>query len=199
MRIAFFTETYYPTPDGVSHYLHEVKRGLEARGHEVFVFTLTGQLERNVVRPLSVPMFWYRQYRWPVNFFPFILYKKMKDVNPPDVIHIHDPFYMGGTLGYRLARELRRPIVATFHTDFSKMMDAVSLPMKETLFRISWRYNMYLYRRCDAVLAPSPKAAELLRSNGAGNVRVLPLFTDLSRFTWCRRESVRPFWLISGG
>ncbi|AKA49636.1 hypothetical protein IX51_11570 [uncultured archaeon] len=182
MNIGFFTETYYPTPDGVSHYLRDIKKELEAMGHEVFVFTLAGDTtEKNVFKPYTIPLFLYMQYRVPVSVFPFNLYRKMLKTKL-DVVNIHSSFFMG-TLGYRIARAKNIPIIATFHTDFSKMKESINMPMKDTFFWISWRYNLFLYRRCDAVLCPSSSTADAMRKNGMHRVEELTLFVDTEKFS----------------
>ena len=190
MKIGFFTTTYYPTPDGVSHYLRDVKHEMEEMGHEVHVFSFNGDRnEKNVHIPVTVPFPVYPQYNMPVNPFPMYLYKMASKVDF-DVIHIHDPFM--GSIGYRLARAKKIPVFATFHTDFVNMKESLKMPMKETLFRISWRYNSYLYRRCDLVLAPSFKTLEYLQETGIRNSRELPLFVDTWKFNTCKR-TMDPF------
>lgn len=187
MKIGFFTATYYPTPDGVSHYLRDVKHELEEMGHEVHVFSFNGdRTERNVHIPMSVPFPAYPQYNMPVNPFPMYLYKIASRVDF-DVIHIHDPFM--GSIGYRLARAKHIPVFATFHTDFVRMKESLKMPLKDTLFRISWRYNSYLYKRCNLVLAPSSKTLGDLQEGGIRNSRELPLFVDTWKFNTCKRSN----------
>lgn len=181
MNIGFFTETYYPTPDGVSHYLRDIKKELEAMGHSVYVFTLTGDsTEKNVFKPRTVPLFLYKQYSVPVGIFPFNLYRRMLKTDM-DVVNIHSSFFMG-TLGYRVARAKHIPIIATFHTDFSRMKESIRMPMKDTFFWISWRYNMFLYRRCNTILCPSSPTADIMRKNGMKKVQELTLFVDNEKF-----------------
>lgn len=181
MNIGFFTETYYPTPDGVSHYLKDVKHQLEKMGHYVVVFTLSGDAEeKNVYKPITVPLFLYKQYRVPVGIFPFNLYRKMMK-EKLDIVNIHSSFFMG-TLGYRIARAKNIPIIATFHTDFSRMKESISMPMKDIFFWISWRYNLFLYRRCNTIICPSDQTAEMMRSNGMNSVRELTLFVDTEKY-----------------
>lgn len=183
MKIGFFTTTYYPTPDGVSHYLRDVKQELERRGHEVHVFSFNGdRKEKNVHIPATVPFPMYPQYRMPINPFPMYMYRIAGQVGF-DVIHIHDPFM--GSIGYRLARSAHIPVVATFHTDFVRMKESLKMPLKDTLFRISWRYNSYLYRKCSLVLAPSAKTTEYLNSTGIMNTEELPLFVDTWKYRSC--------------
>jgi|GEM_PF-904566 glycosyltransferase involved in cell wall biosynthesis len=181
MRIGYFTETYYPTPDGVSHYLRDIKVVLESMGHEVFIFSLTGdRKEKNVFIPMTVPLVMYPQYKVPVNFLPFRLFRMIKKLNL-DIIHIQDSFFMG-SIGYRASVNFKKPIVATFHTDFSKMKNTIRFPFSSSAFNLSWRYNLYLYRRCRIVLCPSRSAYTTLKNGGINAVRELPLFVDTHRF-----------------
>ena len=95
MRIGYFTETYYPTPDGVSHYLRDIKKELESMGHDVFIFSLTGdKTEKNVFIPMTVPLVMYPQYKVPVNFIPFRLFRLIKKLKL-DMVHIQDSFFYG--------------------------------------------------------------------------------------------------------
>lgn len=186
MKIGFFTTTYYPTPDGVSHYLRDVKHELEKRGHEVHVFSFNGDRhEKNVHIPTTIPFPVYPQYRMPLNPFPMYMYKIAKRIGF-DVIHIHDPFM--GSIGYRLAKAMGIPVVATFHTDFVRMKESLKMPFKEILFSLSWRYNSYLYRKCNLVLAPSLKTMEYLREMGIRNTEELPLFVDTWKYKSCEKH-----------
>ncbi len=190
MKIGLFTTTYYPTPDGVSHYLRDIKLELERRGHEVHVFSFNGDREeKNVHIPLTVPFPMYPQYSMPINPFPMYLYRIARKINF-DIIHIHDPFM--GSIGYRLSKSMNVPVVATFHTDFVKMKESLKMPCKDFLFDLSWRYNSYLFRKCSAVLAPSLKTTQYLKSNGIGNAEELPLFVDTWKFS-SGEKSMDPF------
>ncbi|MCL4419845.1 glycosyltransferase [Patescibacteria group bacterium] len=181
MRIGYFTETYYPTPDGVSHYLRDIKKELESMGHDVFIFSLTGdKTEKNVFIPMTVPLVMYPQYKVPVNFIPFRLFRLIKKLKL-DIVHIQDSFFMG-SLGYRASVNLKIPIVATFHTDFSKMKNTIRFPLSNLAFNLSWRYNLYLYRKCGIVLCPSRSAYTTIGNGGIKNVKELPLFVDTDRF-----------------
>lgn len=190
MKIGFFTTTYYPTPDGVSHYLRDVKHELERKGHEVHVFSFNGdRKEKNIHIPATIPFPMYPQYHMPINPFPMYLYKIARKIDF-DVIHIHDPFM--GSIGYRLSKSLNVPVVATFHTDFVRMKESLRMPFKNFLFQLSWRYNSYLYRKCKVVLAPSLKTVEYLHSSGINNTEELPLFVDTWKYASPEKEPV-PF------
>ncbi len=186
MRIGFFTATYYPTPDGVSHYLRDVKGELERRGHEVHIFSFNGdRSERNVHVLRSVPFPAYPQYSMPVNPVPFGLYRKAVKLRL-DIIHIHDPFM--GSLGYRVSRVTGSPVVATYHTDFVNMRESIRLPFRDTLLSATWRYSLFLYRKCDEVFAPSLKSMRQLVNDGVLHARELPLFVDTDKFQPVKRK-----------
>ncbi|WP_297215332.1 glycosyltransferase [Thermoplasma sp.] len=182
MRILYFTDTYYPTPDGVSVYLKEVKNRLQSEGHEVMIFSLTGDTrEHNVYVPrLTVPFLPYPQYRMPFFFLPFSVFRRAIEFDP-DIIHLHNAFYMS-SIGYLVARRLGIPPVATFHTDISKMKDSIRMPFQDFAFSLGERYSMYLYRKCRVVMAPSKVVEEYLRKKGVNNVITLPLFVDTDKY-----------------
>ncbi|MCD6461148.1 MAG: glycosyltransferase [Thermoplasmata archaeon] len=173
MRIGMFTLTYPPTPDGVAYYVWEVKRALEALGHEVVVFTNTlsasqpSSDEGDMVRFRSLPFPPYPNYRVP--FFPFkkgVRIARRKDL---DIVHVHTPF-MYGTMGYFVHRELGLPLVSTFHTNFTEMRGTVGGRfLNSFMIDLGWFYSLMLYRKSDAVLAPTEKMATLLRSEGVGD------------------------------
>ena len=180
MRIAFFTETYYPTPDGVSHYLRDIRHALSGKGHDVRVYTLTGSGDQdvNVVSGFQFPF--YRQYRIPRNPIPVGLLRRAMKFKP-DIIHIHSPFFMG-SVGLLASRKLNVPIVASFHTDFSSMEESVRMPFKKFFFNLSFKYSKYLYSQCNEILCPSNHAANIAKSHGMVGAREVPLFVDTDRF-----------------
>ena len=181
MKIGYFSSTYFPTPDGVSHYLRDVKSELENMGHEVHIFSFNGdRKEKNVHVTRSFPLPMYTQYSVPFFPIPVALYRKALEERF-DVIHIHDPFI--GTLGYRVAKNQNIPIFSTFHTDFVRMQESINLPMKSRLFSFTWRYNLYLYRKCIKVFVPSGKSKRYLEEFGIHNTVELPLFVDTEKFS----------------
>ncbi|KAA8922983.1 glycosyltransferase [Thermoplasma sp.] len=184
MKIIYFTDTYYPTPDGVSVYLKEVKQKLEYEGHEVMVFSITGDpTEHNVYVPrFTAPFLPYPQYRVPVSFIPFSIFRRALEFGP-DIVHLHNAFYMS-SIGYLVARRLGIPPVATFHTDVSRMRESIRMPLKDFAFDLGERYSLFLYRKCRMVMAPSDTVEEYLRSKGVKNVVTLPLFVDTEKYTY---------------
>jgi len=187
MRIAIFSETYLPTPDGVAHFLSSFTKELAKMGHEPHVFTtgrLTGEdadKEGYVHRFKSIKFPLYQQYRIsPEPFIGALRTVKKLDV---DVIHIHTPFFIG-TAGFICSRVLEIPIVGTFHTNFLDMAESISTSMVFRGFvHFAWKYSRGLYRRCDFLTTSSGITAETLQRRLRREVLVIPHGIDVDKFS----------------
>lgn len=169
MKVAIFTETYIPTPDGVARQVHLLARELRALGHDALVFTYGGGKRWHYLedvegvpthRFFSVKFPWYPQYRMgrvPVRFINHV-------VRDADVVHLHTPFFMG-TGGFIASKRHDIPSVSTLHTYFIEMKESLNTVMANTLFlRWAWRYNLGLYRRCDIATTPSKRISDIMKS-----------------------------------
>ncbi|MFB6200292.1 MAG: glycosyltransferase, partial [Candidatus Nanohaloarchaea archaeon] len=110
MRIGFFSDSYFPSLDGVTYTLKSWRERLEERGHEVFIF-YPGSPDykpgENEIPLPSVPNPFYRGYRIPLPW--------KVDVPELDVVHCHTPFTLG-RLGARVANKQSIPKIYTHHT-----------------------------------------------------------------------------------
>ncbi len=188
MRLAYFSDSFLPTHDGVSHFLLYLGRELTRQGHEVTLFTPrsgTGKEEGSygfpVVRLPSIPLPYYPQYRWAV--LPGLaLAGRAKDF---DLVHVHTPGPVG-TTGLFAGRHWGVPVVGTFHTNLKDMQQ--SLPetwATRAFFRFAWRWNAGLYARCDQVTVPQEEGGRLLEgvfTHRRAPVEVIPHGVDTSRF-----------------
>ena len=115
MKIGLFTDTYYPQINGVATSVLMLKRNLEMRGHQVYVFTTTDPKadseEINVYRVPSIPFISARRVGM---FYNPRLSKIIKGLGL-DVIHTHTEFSLG-IFGRSMARELNIPFLHTYHT-----------------------------------------------------------------------------------
>ena len=50
MKIAIFTETYFPFISGVVTHIETLKKGLEAQGHKVLIVTLDPKTKEHYVK-----------------------------------------------------------------------------------------------------------------------------------------------------
>jgi glycosyltransferase involved in cell wall biosynthesis len=203
MEIAFFSDSYLPTRDGVAIEVHALARELHRRGHGVTVFaphSLVGAPTREdlidgipVVRCRSVPVPLYAQYRWAL--FPFTKVAGRAFGSSVDVVHAHTPGFLG-TAAFFAARRYHLPLVGTFHTDVYAARENFGRwnPVRLFLWAAA-RYSMGIYWRCDAATAPSEPARSRLLGLATRPFRrpieVIPNGIELDRF---HRDIRVPDW-----
>jgi len=110
MKIGFFTDSYFPTIDGVTYTLRLWRNRLEQAGHEVWIIYPDGDY-RPAAREIpvrSVPNPFYPGYRLG-------LAKRTSAFPEFDIVHSHGPA-MGALFGLYYARKHDVPSVYTHHT-----------------------------------------------------------------------------------
>lgn len=117
MNIGFFTDTYYPDINGVVSSILMLQGLLKARGHTVYIFAPSkhqpaGQ-DDQLVMMRSIPLFFMPAYRLS-GVYSVRKVRRIKEMKL-DVIHTHSEFSLG-VFAKLVARELRIPMVHTYHT-----------------------------------------------------------------------------------
>lgn len=155
MRIALFSEVYWPMVSGVGVTLVRLADALEARGHAVRVYSATYPLPHGgpdrpeVHRSPSVPFFLYPDVQWA---FP-----RMRDVVEdlsqfrPDVVHVATEFSLG-IAGVKAARQLGLPLIASAHTNYDRYAARYGVTWA---LRAGWHYLRWFYGQAHRVLCPS--------------------------------------------
>ncbi len=192
MRIALFTNNYLPFCGGVTISVETLRRGLDARGHETWVFAprfadAAADGER-VIRYPSIPAATYPQFPLAVPYAPRIsaLVGRLRF----DVFHAHHPFLLGPAAG-RFARAAARPLVFTYHTRYEKYAHYV--PLRRALVEAAAvRMSTRFAARAAAVIAPSAVVRNELRARGvAAPITVIPTGLDLDVFRPGERAQAR--------
>jgi glycosyltransferase involved in cell wall biosynthesis len=183
MRVALFTNNYEPFCGGVTISVETLRRGLEVRGHEPWVFAPrfpgTRDGRPRVVRYPSIPAATYPEFPLAVPFSPAIA-GRVRALGV-DVFHAHHPFLLGPAAA-RLARRLGRPLVFTYHTRYEKYAHYVPFS-RAVVERAAIALSARFAARADAVIAPSAVVRdELVRRGVRGPVAVVPTGVDLERF-----------------
>lgn len=166
MRIAIFSEVYWPMVSGVGVTLDRLVEALHARGHEVRVYSASyalpaGARERpEVHRSPSVPLFLYPDVQWA---FP----RQQEIVADlagfrPDVVHVATEFAMG-LAGLKAANQLGIPLIASAHTDYVKYAARYGV---RWVLGMGWIYLRWFYGHAHKVLVPSRLYEETLRRRG---------------------------------
>lgn len=176
MRIAFFTENYFPMVSGVSTSIKLFKEELEAGGHEVLVFAPSyGKSsdfkdEAGVIRLPALPI---RIHQTPI-VFPGSSWKQfMVPHLKLDIIHVHHPFFLGRTALF-WARLLKIPIVYTFHTLYEAYVHYTPFKRDIAVAFIK-RYVRKFANQVDLVISPSFSIKGYLERRGIKSpIAVIP-------------------------
>lgn len=132
MKIAVFTDTFYPKIDGIVSSIMNSTKELANKGHKIIIFAPkykdkgTIKLHSNikVYRSFSFPVLSYKEAKFSVpNIIKII--KKIKKFDP-DIIHLHTPGTMG-LLGIFCSKVYDIPSIGTYHTILAEQMTYLSL------------------------------------------------------------------------
>ena len=191
LKIAFYTDTYKPSVDGVVTSIINFKKELERRGHKVYIFTSGDPNSRfitkekdNVYVVRGIKFKNYPQYTLAA--FPFLTHFDVNRLGI-DIIHAQTPFMMGFS-SMIIARTNRIPLVGTFHTFFTeksviKEYASKNKYMQKVFTKYAWPYARFFYNRCNGVIAPSESVKNVLQKHGIKNITVVPNSVDLKRFS----------------
>jgi 1,2-diacylglycerol 3-alpha-glucosyltransferase len=190
MRIAIFTDTTYPQPNGVAVHIDSIYRKLAKRGHTIGIFCppINGQKPETRLRYYPLPSFsistafFKHQVSIAIPLHPAI--KKALLKFDPDVVHIHTP-YFAGLSGRYFSQKAHIPTVETFH---GYIMD----PGYQRVFGIThgqkligkviWRFLVWGLNKTNLVIAPSTLVKNDLLAHGVmKDVAIIHSGLDLDR------------------
>jgi glycosyltransferase involved in cell wall biosynthesis len=185
MRIAFVTETWKPSINGVVTRLSASIDELVTAGHEILVIApslgagdaaASRQPGVTVRRVPSFRVSWVyggQPWGWPL---PRV--RRMLADFSPDLVHVAGPFVLGlaGVLG---ARSLKLPLVVSFHTDIAAYSASYHLGWSRPII---WRILRGLHNAGQLNLVTSEHSARLLADHGITNVALWRRGVDLDRF-----------------
>ncbi|MFC1559705.1 glycosyltransferase family 4 protein [Candidatus Margulisiibacteriota bacterium] len=196
MKIAFFSESYKPYLSGVTNSVETLANELESLGHEVYIFApdYPGAERSDKI------------YRFPSIKAPYPGYRlaipkprdtlKMLKEKKIELIHSHSPYQLG-LMSMWCAKKLRIPFVFTMHTLFDKYMHYVPILPQELKEKFISGYLKGFANRCDAVIVPTHKAMENLRSKGTvREIEVIPTGVNLNLFKGLKPAQVKKKYKI---
>jgi glycosyltransferase involved in cell wall biosynthesis len=192
VRIALFSEVYWPMVSGVGVTLLRLTDALEARGHAVRVYSATYALPEGVPdrpevhRSPSVPLFLYPDVQWA---FPR-LREVVEDLEAfqPDIVHVATEFSLG-IAGLKAARQLELPLIASAHTDYDQYAARYGVPWA---LRAGWHYLRWFYGQAHRVLCPSRIYEQAVHRHGVTHTGIWSRGVDPAIFSagW-RSEAYR--------
>ncbi len=159
MRVAVFTDTYLPTVDGVVNSILNTRRTLREMGHEVLVVApgtknQSAPKEDDVLFCRSRDLRRYPGYRLAI--FPTKAEMDFISRRGADIVHSHGIGPMG-IKGMWVSRELRLPMIQTFHTMIQDAIPHYTSLRGDSAFLIKLlsAYLRGFLHRCQAVVAPT--------------------------------------------
>ncbi len=173
MRIAFYSDNFYPELSGIVDSILLTGRTLEARGHAVFYAgpryperAYAAAKCKSAEEASCVPGTVARLPSLPLPFSPTgqsrlalpvgRTFKALRAFKP-DILHTHSP-YGAGFEALRAAKKLGVPLVGTNHTIIEEYY-----PLAPNLMR---RFEAWYYNHCSFVSAPHQALIERMREKG---------------------------------
>lgn len=197
MRIGIFTDSYLPYTSGVVRSIETFSEGLDARGHEVYIFAPNYEnchKESRVFRFSSIKSPTNREFSVPLPFsFEFKSTIKKLDL---DIIHVHSPFLLG-RLGAKYAKKLGIPLVFTFHTLYEQYVHYIPFALSMTK-DLAQHISRSFSNRCDLVIVPTAVIADYLREIGVtATTNVIPTGIKVEEFqkgdkNWLKNQFALP-------
>lgn len=162
LRIALFSGNYNYVRDGANQALNRLVGYLLSQGASVRVYSPTVAEPAFVATGdvVSVPSFaipFRPEYRLPLSLSAKV--KRDLDAFAPNVVHISSPDRVARQ-AVKWARRRNLPVLSSVHTRFETYFRYYNMSFAEPLVE-AWLRR--LYRKCDALLAPSESFAQVLR------------------------------------
>lgn len=196
MRIAIFTDTFYPEVNGVANTLKKFTHYLESQQISYKVFAPVAPpneyISDHIHRFKSLPFFLYPECRLAI---PNILQLKTEiEQFSPDLIHVATPFTVGLS-GVYFAKKFNIPLVGSYHTDFNNYLQFYDL---QFLAKPLWKYMKWFHRSFEKLFVPSIDTLEKLNSRGFSNLEIWPRGVDCQAYhPYYEKEMIRNRYSIS--
>lgn len=198
LKIAFYTDSYLPSRDGVVTSIINTRKELERRGHEVYIFASGGRqtaaLAKKDKRLFVIKGMQFNRY--PQYTMGFINKESTKALDiMPDIIHAHTPF-SAGLFGYKASVQLNTKFIGTFHTMvFSDEAISAYFTNNRAAIKLSkfvvMRYLKWFYSKTDNVIAPTVYVKNILKNAGLKNIKVIPTGVDFNSMRIEKKEQAR--------
>lgn len=196
MKIAVFSDNFYPELSGISDSLVESARELCGLGDEItfyvprygeqdFAVSHLPYQEIRIGDGVSVRRLFALPYPAPTKqgrmVIPSFLHWLSLRKDKPDIIHTH-LFFGAGFEGLAASFFLGRPLVGTSHTPLTEFLQYS--PLRAPFLKyLALRFVSWYYNRCDFVTAPSQGILDEMRQHGFHKPsRVISNPIDLDNF-----------------
>ena len=189
MRIAIFTDTYYPDINGVVSSIGILRNELMKHGHQVLIITtipphgVQMNDDSSIIRMNGISLKSIYGYRM-AGIYNNKIFKQIKVFNP-DIIHTQTEYGVG-LFGRLCGYKLNVPTVYTFHTnlyDYTYYVTKGLQPL-DAIAKIIVKKLMKVYTtHTTSLIVPSDKTASMMKSIGINKeINIVPTGLELERF-----------------
>lgn len=206
MKIAMFTDSYFPRINGISVSVHSYAEEFSKIGHEVCIVCLeyaNGQqkstffdemendlkLPFKIIRVPSVTPVFSKEDRM-IRLDKWRMLKKNMDAFKPDIVHINGDWSIGyfGAI-YCIRRHIQ--FVYTFHTLWEDYLaNYVMFFPSRVLKKFGRDVTRFYLKRAALIIAPTERIAEIAKSYGAtANIRIIPTGIPNSKLEFSPEKS----------
>ena len=201
MRVAFVTEMWKPSANGLVTRLAATIDELTGLGHQVLVIAPSlGPADATVEPQAGVTVRRVPSYRVPWIYggqpwgWPLPRVRRFLADFRPDIVHLISPFSLGiaGVLG---ARQLREPLVSSFHTDIAAYSASYRMGWLQPVI---WLILRSLHNAGTATLVTSRHSQDLLGRHGIRHIALWRRGVSLARFDAAAPPGPAPAVVPSG-
>ncbi|MCK5475632.1 MAG: glycosyltransferase [Candidatus Pacebacteria bacterium] len=201
MRIGMFINYYTPSKGGMETSVINLSKGLEEKGHEVFIFAPKypnyKDKEKNIFRYKSI-RFNYGGYFYVI---PVPFGSEMKETVKElklDVLHSHQPYSLGSE-AMKFSKELDIPLVFTYHIKYEDYSHYIPLIPDSISKKYIRKVTVGYSNKCDVVISPSTAIKKLLEDHGIKTlIKIIPSGINIDNFAndTGKREEIREKYQI---
>lgn len=171
LRIAYFTDTYYPEINGVANTLSRLHQYLDDNQIQHIFFApeyKEATAEDNILRFKGIQLPFSPNSRLALPFTYHSLIKKRVLEFKPDLIHIVTEFTIGNE-GLKIAKETGIPVVTSFHTNIDQYLQYFHAKLLEKPVKA---YFKIFHSQALLTLCPSWQTYHHLLAQGYPNLDV---------------------------
>ncbi|MEK5382883.1 glycosyltransferase family 4 protein [Niallia sp. FSL W8-0635] len=169
MKIAIFSDTYFPQVNGVAQTLRRLSNHLDKKQITYQVYSPENKSSTtypNINQFPSLPFFLYPECRTVITN-PKKIENNLKQFKP-DLIHLATP-YMMGLYGLFAAKKLNIPVVSSYHTNFDQYLKYYHASLLEPFL---WKYLKWFHQSTEKIFVPSKETQKKLESLNFSDLKV---------------------------
>lgn len=180
MKLAIFSDTFFPQINGVSRVLGKYLEYMDANGIEYTL--LVPEKEEQSYNGTIIGFGGVKFPLYPELKISVPRHARMKknlEILQPDLIHLITPFSMG-LAGMKYAKAHDLPIITSYHTNFDQYLSHYHLPL---LARPVNKYMKWFHSFSQINFCPSQETRQQLQGIGLRNVEICPNGVDIEMFS----------------